>query len=98
MRAVRVLSVCIVAAGAGAAGGCARAGAQPTPDGGLRPVEAPRLIAPISGAFVAAGRPTFRFRLPRPEPATLEVCRDRACHHVVATVAVNGDSAEPAED
>jgi hypothetical protein len=60
-------------------------------------VPAPRLLGPLSGATSTTQRPTFRWiNAPisgRAEGARIQVCRDRACSAIVASVDVTGISA-----
>lgn len=53
----------------------------------------PRLLAPLSGQFVTTRTPTFRWAaLPGVDSVEVQVCRDRACTSVVATLSATGTS------
>jgi hypothetical protein len=55
-----------------------------------------RLIAPLSTATVTSQRPTLRWRLdPTCDGAHIQICRDRACHHEVASFDTTGTSGAP---
>jgi len=61
-------------------------------------VQAPRLVAPTSGAAVTTQQPTLRFALPAgTTTARLEICAARDCATPVATLDVSGESAVPTE-
>jgi hypothetical protein len=62
--------------------------------------ELPRAIAPPSGSFSTGRRPTFQFTLPTGVTSgTLELCQDRACTMVIASMAVTmSGSVRPMED
>jgi hypothetical protein len=60
---------------------------------------APRPIAPLSTATVTSRRPTLRWALPPgTDGARVELCRDRACARVIATIDAIGSSAAPSSD
>jgi hypothetical protein len=60
---------------------------------------APRPIAPLSTSTVTSRRPTLRWALASgTDGARVEICRERACTHVVATLDVTGTSAAPTTD
>ena len=57
---------------------------------------APRPISPLSTATVSSQRPTLRWELaPRSDGARLELCEDRACASVLATIDAPGNSTRP---
>ncbi|MFO0647433.1 MAG: FG-GAP-like repeat-containing protein [Polyangiales bacterium] len=59
----------------------------------------PRLVAPGSGSVVTSRRPTLRWLLARgTDGATVEVCGDRACERVEATIESTSSSARPTAD
>lgn len=59
----------------------------------------PRPIAPLSLGDVTQRRPTLRLELPQGyDRAEVQLCRDRACTTVVATLSVVGSSARPPAD
>jgi hypothetical protein len=59
----------------------------------------PRPLAPASGSRVTSRRPVFRFLLaPDTDGAVVEVCRDRGCATMLATLAAQGDTAVPLAD
>jgi hypothetical protein len=59
----------------------------------------PRAIAPLSTSFVTSRRPTLRWALePATDGARVEVCRDRACATILATIDSTGTSAAPPTD
>ncbi|MCB9634703.1 MAG: FG-GAP repeat protein, partial [Sandaracinus sp.] len=56
-------------------------------------IERPRAIAPLSGSVLSTRAPTFRWALgARGDGARVQVCADRACATVEATVDVTGTS------
>jgi len=57
----------------------------------------PRLLAPLSTSMVTTRRPQLRWTLDggEPAPAAVEICADRACHSVLATMRTAGTSATP---
>ncbi len=60
---------------------------------------APRLVAPLSTAAVSSRRPALRWALaPGSDGARVQLCRDRACAAVLATLDVEGTTAFPTED
>jgi hypothetical protein len=62
-------------------------------------IPAPRPLAPLSGAIVTSRRPTLRWALAGMMPdVRVEICRDRACGVVVASIDVTGTSAAPTTD
>jgi hypothetical protein len=69
---------------------------------GLRTLPIPRAIAPLSTTMVTSRRPTLRWTLDGGDgsdaPARVEVCGDRGCAHVLATIPASGTQAVPAED
>jgi hypothetical protein len=67
--------------------------------GGACDPRAPRPLAPASSATVTSARPTFRWVLVSgTNGARVEVCRDRGCATVVATIDASGSSATPTTD
>lgn len=86
--------------GAGAAGAAGAAGG-PGVDLCEPTAKATRLIAPLSTALVTSRRPTVEFELGDDcGPAILELCADRACSEVIASVSIESDalSARPESD
>jgi hypothetical protein len=62
-------------------------------------VGTPRLIAPMSTAVVTSKRPTLRWVSPAGAVSVhLDLCRDRPCATVLATLDVSAESAAPAVD
>ncbi len=56
-----------------------------------------RLLAPLSTATVTSQRPTLRWSLdPTCDGAHIQICRDRACRHEVASFDTTGTSGVPA--
>jgi hypothetical protein len=63
----------------------------------LPPVAALRQIAPLSTATVTSQRPTLRWVLdPTCDGAHVQICRDRACQHEVASFDATGARGAPA--
>jgi hypothetical protein len=60
----------------------------------------PRAIAPIATSVVTSRRPVFRWELAAggTDGARVEVCRDRLCRQVVATIDATGVRGVPTED
>ncbi|MBL8679914.1 MAG: FG-GAP repeat protein [Myxococcales bacterium] len=57
----------------------------PAPDSGT--IAAPRPVSPLSGTTVTVRQPTLRWALPMGvTEASVELCRDRACTMVIATL------------
>ncbi len=71
------------AGGAGGQQGAATAGRSPPPI---------RLLAPLSGSIDDSLRPDFRWA---GGPGTVDVCRDRPCHEIVASVTGAAGQARP---
>ncbi len=67
---------------------------------GLEVLPIPRLLAPLSTSMVTTRRPELRWTLDDadPAPAVVEMCADRACHSVLATVRTSGTSVTPDAD
>ncbi|MEZ4407119.1 MAG: FG-GAP-like repeat-containing protein [Polyangiales bacterium] len=62
-------------------------------------IAAPRLVAPLSTAFVTSRRPTLRWALAAgTDGAQVDLCRDRACAMVTATLNATGSSVTPSTD
>lgn len=62
-------------------------------------LEAPRPIAPLSGAFVTSRRPTLRWELtPRTDGARVELCEDRECAVVIDSIDATGSMVRPPTD
>jgi hypothetical protein len=63
-----------------------------------RPLDPPRLIAPMSSTHVTTKLPTLSWQLPdRAIGARVEICGDRACGDVLYTFEVEGESVVPDE-
>ena len=68
-------------------------------DGAVANVPAPRLLAPLSTATVTSRRPTLRWSLPAgADGVHLQICGDRACSKVLATIDSSGSSGQPPAD
>jgi len=68
-------------------------GAKPPPQ---TPQGAPRLIAPLSTSISTSTRPMFSWiGESATAPATVDVCRDRACQDPIVSFAATGSSAQP---
>ena len=62
-------------------------------------ISAPRQIAPLSTATTTSRRPTLRWQaVPGSDSTRIEVCRDRACANVIASIDAAGSSATPPAD
>ncbi len=81
----------------GVAADSATAGADSSADALSLPQGAAlRLIAPLSTATVTSQRPTLRWKLdPTCDGAHVQICRDRACQHEVASFDTTGTSGAP---
>ncbi|HVY41287.1 MAG TPA: VCBS repeat-containing protein [Polyangia bacterium] len=56
----------------------------------------PRLIAPLSASLVSTAQPRLRWALPAgTDGAAIDVCADRACSNVIATISATGETATP---
>ncbi|MBI5518111.1 MAG: FG-GAP repeat protein [Deltaproteobacteria bacterium] len=63
------------------------------------PVPPPRLTRPVSGTLVTSRRPTFRWeRGSATESVVLEICRDRGCGTIAATIEADGNFVTPSAD
>jgi hypothetical protein len=57
-----------------------------------------RLIAPLSTARTSSRRPTFRWTTTSTAPATLQVCADRLCTSIIASITTSDDHTAPTAD
>jgi hypothetical protein len=62
----------------------------------LRVRRPPRLLAPLSTSISTSRRPLFQWQPGGDRRATVQICRDRACRHLIADIDTADSSVRPA--